>query len=318
MQQQNRVKAMVEGGVLAAIAIIFAMISAYLPLIGPFINLIWPVPIILLGVRHGYQWSIMATAVAGILIAVLMHPLHALAVVVGFGLIGITLGHAFRHKFSPVKTLAWGAAASLVSKAASLAITMAVVGVNPLNMQGDVMVKAAEQAISFYRSMGMQEEDLAKMSETMKMALELMQVILPIGFVGAAVVDTYLNFWVARAVLRRMGQYIEGFPPLKEWNLPRATIYVYITAMAAVYLGKSQDIILLYNIGINMYIAATLILGLQGLALFYFVAEKYNLSKFVRAIILVLVFGNGFMTQVLIFEAIYDMITDYRRLRAPR
>ena len=90
--QHNRVRPMVEGGILASIAIVFALISAYMPFVGPFVNLIWPVPIILLGVRHGYKWSIMATFVAGIIIAMLVHPLQAVGVVVGFGLIGIVLG----------------------------------------------------------------------------------------------------------------------------------------------------------------------------------------------------------------------------------
>ena len=64
----TRVQPMVEGGILSAVAILFALISVYVPFIGVFVNLIWPVPIILLGVRHGYKWSLMATVVAGILI----------------------------------------------------------------------------------------------------------------------------------------------------------------------------------------------------------------------------------------------------------
>lgn len=318
MQQRTNVRPMVEGGVLSAIAIIFAMISAYLPVIGPFINLIWPVPIILLGVRHGYKWSIMATAVAGILIAILMHPLHAVSVVVGFGLIGITIGHAFRHKFSPVKTMVWGSAASFISKIAIIGIAIAVLGTNPLNMQGEVIEKAMAQAMDFYRNMGIKEEELATMAETMKQMLGLMQMILPIGLAGAAVVDTYLNFWVAKAVLRRMGHYVEPFPPIKEWTFPRAAAYVFVGAMAAVYFGKSQDIILLYNIGFNVYIGAMLVLGAQGLAVFYYLADKYNLSKILRAAILFLVLSNGFLTQVLIFVGIYDLMADYRKLRTPR
>lgn len=318
MQQQTRVRPIVEGGVLSAIAIIFAMISAYLPVIGPFVNLIWPVPIILLGVRHGYKWSIMATAVAGILIAILMHPLHAVSVVVGFGLIGITIGHAFRHKFSPVKTMIWGSVASLISKIAIIGIAILVLGTNPLNMQGDVMQKAMEQAMDLYRTMGIKEDDLATMAETMKQALGIMQIILPIGFAGAAVVDTYLNFWVAKAVLRRMGHHIEPFPPIKEWTFPRPAAYIFIASMAAVYFGKSQDIILLYNVGFNVYIGAMLVLVAQGLAVFYYLADKYNLSKLLRAAILFLVLSNGFLTQVLIFVGIYDMMADYRKLHTPR
>ena len=126
--RQTRVRSMVEGGLLAAIAIIFAIISVYLPIIGPFVNLLWPVPIILLGVRHGYKWSIMATVVAGVIISMLVHPLQAVSVVVGFGLIGIVLGYAFRMEFSPAKTMLWGSAASLLSKIALLAIGAAIRG----------------------------------------------------------------------------------------------------------------------------------------------------------------------------------------------
>lgn len=316
--QHNNIRPMVEGGVLAAIALIFAMISAYLPVVGAFVNLIWPVPIILLGVRHGYRWSIMATTVAGVLIAILMGPLHAVSVVVGFGLIGITLGHAFRNQYGPVKSLIWGSAASLVSKAAIIAIGFAIFGANPVNFQGEAMTQAIDQAIDIYRSMGMTEEQLAQMSENLKQMLSIMQIILPVGLAGAAVVDTYLNFWVSKAVLKRMGHHIEAFPPIKEWTFPRAVVFLFAGAMGAVYFGKAQDIILLYNIGINIYIVATLILGVQGLAVFYFLAEKYKLSKLIRAVILFLIFTNGLLTQILIFVGIYDVMTDYRQLRASR
>ena len=128
----TRVRPMVEGGILSAVAILFALISVYIPIIGAFVNLIWPVPIILLGVRHGYKWSLMATAVAGILIALLIHPLHAISVAVGFGLTGIVLGHCFRRGYKPVTSVLFGSVASLVSKIIVLSISAVVLGINPL------------------------------------------------------------------------------------------------------------------------------------------------------------------------------------------
>ena len=122
----TRVRPMVEGGILSAVAILFALISVYIPIIGAFINLIWPVPIILLGVRHGYKWSLMATAVAGILIALLVHPLHAVGVAIGFGLTGIVLGHCFRQKYRPVTSVLFGSCASLLSKIVVMGISAAV------------------------------------------------------------------------------------------------------------------------------------------------------------------------------------------------
>ncbi|MPM79846.1 hypothetical protein SDC9_126888 [bioreactor metagenome] len=300
---------------MSAVAIIFAIISAYLPVVGPFVNLIWPVPIILLGVRHGYKWSILATAVAGVLIAMLMHPLHAVSVVVGFGLIGIVLGHAIRAEYSPMKAVAWGTAASVVSKAAVLGISAVVLGMNPLTMQTDVLGKAVEQAVELYRGFGMTEENLAQVAGNMKGLVDLLKVILPAGFVLAAVVDTYLNFMIARIVLKKLGHHVEGFPAFKLWSLPRFVGYFFVLSLVGMYWGKSRELVMLYNISANIQVLTSMFLFVQGMALFYYVADKYNLSRLTRGIILVLILTNGFLSQGLIFAGGIDMAVDYRGLR---
>jgi len=312
---QTRIRPMVEGGILAAVAIIFALISAYLPLIGPFVNLIWPVPIILLGVRHGYKWSIMATVTAGLLIAMLMHPLHAVAVVVGFGLIGIVLGHAFRSHYSPAKAMMAGSAASLISKMAVLGIGALVMGINPLNMQTEALTQAVNQAVDIYRSMGMKEEDLAQITTNMGAMFDLLKMILPAGFVMAAVVDTYLNFVVSKAVLKKLGHTVEPFPPFKDWHMPWIVMAGFLASLVMVYWGRSREIPLLFQAGMNVQVFSSIFLLLQGLALVYFFADKYKLSRLVRGLILVLLLTNGFLTQILIFTGAVDIAVDYRRLR---
>lgn len=314
---QRRIQPMVEGGILSAIAIIFAFISAYLPVLGPFVNLIWPVPMILLGVRHGYKWSLLATVAAGLLIALLMHPLHALSVVVGFGLIGIVLGHAFRSDFAPGKTMIWGTAASLLSKAAIIGLGIVVTGINPLDM-GNTMTKTVEQAIDLYRGMGMSEEQLAQVKESMQTVMKLVPLVLPTGFFMAAIVDTYLNFLVAKAVLRKLGHTVQEFPPFKHWTMPLAVVYAFAFALVGIYWGQSREIQLLYQAGMNLQVLASCMLFLQGMALIYFLADKYNLSRLTRGIILVLVFTNGWFAQIVIFAGVFDLVADYRRLRTPR
>jgi len=316
--RQTRVRPMVEGGLLAAMAIIFAVISAYLPLIGPFVDLLWPVPIILLGVRHGYKWSTLATLVAGVLIAILIHPLQAVSVVVGFGLIGIVLGYAFRMEFSPGKTMLWGAAASLLSKVALLGIGVVVTGVNPFDTEGVAMAKAMEQAIEIYRNFGMPPEQLAQMAEQMQTVMGFVKIILPSGFVLASVADTFLNFLIAKAVLKKLGHGIADFPPFKVWTFPSYLVYFFALALVMIYWGQSRELTILYHSGMNLYMLMSVILFVQGLSLFNYVVDKYNLSRWVRGIILMLILTNGFLSQLLICAGAVDTIIDYRRLRAPR
>jgi len=316
--RQTSVRSMVEGGLLAGIAIIFAVISAYLPVIGPFVNLLWPVPIILLGVRHGYKWSIMATVVAGVMIAMLLHPLQAVSVVVGFGLIGIVLGYAFRMEFSPAKTMIWGTIASLFSKVALLGIGAMITGVNPFNMQGEVMTQAIEQGMEVYRNLGMAEQELVKIKDSMQTMIDLLKVILPAGFIMASVVDTFLNFVIAKAVLKKLGHSIPDLPVFKNWLLPGYIAYFFVLSLAMIYWGKSREFTMLYNIGMNVQFVASTLLFVQGLALFYYIVDKYNLSRLVKGIILFLILTNGLFSQIIIFIGAAETIVDYRRLRAAR
>ena len=71
----RKTSAMVEAGILAAIAIVMALISMYVPVLGAFVNFVWPLPIVICGCRHGLKWSIMTLLVATIIIAMNSSPL---------------------------------------------------------------------------------------------------------------------------------------------------------------------------------------------------------------------------------------------------
>ena len=313
----TRVRPMVEGGILSAVAILFALISVYIPFIGAFINLIWPVPIILLGVRHGYKWSMMATAVAGILIAILVHPLHAVAVAIGFGMTGIVLGHCFRKQLSPVYTVFFGSIASLTAKIIVLSISAVMLGINPLADHAEAMGKAVEQAINVYRGFGMKEAELNQMAESMKGMLEMMKLILPAGFALASVVDTYLNFLVARAVLRKLGHQYAAFPIFRTWSFSPVLLYAFVSSMVMLYWGKSREIEMLATAGINLQVVSSLLLMVQGMAVAMFYANRHDVPRIIIGIFVFMVFTNNFIMQIVVFTGAFDIVFDFRRLRRP-
>lgn len=316
--QPTQVRSMVEAGVMSAIAIIFAMISVYVPLIGSLVNMVWPVPIILLGVRHGYKWSIMAVAVAAIMIAILIEPVLAVKTVVGFSLVGIVLGHALRAGFSPAKTLFLGSIAALVSSVAVLGLMMLLMGVNPLNLEFQMMGEGMKQAIEVYRSHGMAEEELARLEEMLGTVLVMMRIAFPAIFVLSAVISSYINLACARLVLRRLGQPTAGFGLFKHWAAPPYILWAAVAGGALVYLGKMQQAELLTNLGINILLFSLICVFVHGLAVFYFLADKYNLSRLIRGIILLMIFINAIFVLIVVYAGAFDMALDYRKLRSSR
>ncbi|GEM_PF-728109 len=315
--RQTNTRPTVEAGIMSAIAIVFALISTYVPVLGVFVTFLWPVPIILLGVRHGFCWSVMATVVAGILSAILITPLRAAHIVIGFGLVGLVFGHAFRNGFGAFRTILWGSVVSLISNLALMGLTFLVMGINPLNLQVETMEKAMVEAIELYRGFGMKETALSQMQEQFKMMMTMFKMLLPALIALSAVFMTYLNFILARAVLRKLGHPTPSFPPFKEWTLPRETLYVVVLSVGALFFNQYLQSELLGKIAVNVLGGTAIFLFGQGLALFYFLADKYNLSRLIRNIILIMILTTSFLQTALVFAGIYDLAVNFRQLRTP-
>ena len=206
-------KALVEGALLAAINIVLSIMALYMPILGSFATLVWPVPIVILGIRHGLRTSILATAVAGIIVAILSGPFQALSIVISFGLIGIAMGGAINKKLSPFKVLAVGGAASLISKVILIFLTMLMMGINPITEEINIMKESLLMAGSLYEKFGMDPQTVETTIDSFNRSLELLPILIPGIFIMASVMDTFLTYVVTKAVLARMGQKLEDLTP---------------------------------------------------------------------------------------------------------
>ena len=304
-----------EGGILTAIAVIFALAGTYMPFIGIFASLFWPVPIAVLGVRHGYKWSIMATVVAAVLIAVLVHPLQAVTIAIGLGLVGIVFGYSFRAGDKPIKIVALGTFASLISNIAVIFIGAALTGINPLG-DTEQLKSIMNEAIGFYQQFGIQGAQLDNLKKTLDVMMLMLRVALPALLLISALFNAAINFWLIRKILNRFGSKQCGFPPFADWQVPPFFSWLLIGSVLLLWVGEAQGLSITKDIAINFLIASAIALFVQGVALLWFVFAKYNVNKLFRAIILLLVFFNGFFTQLVVFIGVFDAIFDYRRFKS--
>lgn len=98
MDRQNRTKALVESSILTAAAVVLILMCLYLPaffLVGLFI---WPIPITLIYIRHGFKYSLLSLVVTYIITAMTSDPVTALGLVMVYGLLGVVLGYAVNSK----------------------------------------------------------------------------------------------------------------------------------------------------------------------------------------------------------------------------
>ena len=89
------IKALTESSLLTALTVIAALVSVYVPILGIAAALIWPLPVIVIVVRHGLRWGIISTIASTIIMSILIMPTIALRMALGFMLPALVLGYGF-------------------------------------------------------------------------------------------------------------------------------------------------------------------------------------------------------------------------------
>ena len=309
----GKINSMTESGLLAAVTVIMALIGVYVPLLGVAAVLLWPLPMIVLIVRHGLRWGIMAAVVAALLTAILVEPMIAIRLLVAFAPGGIALGLGYRKKWSGTNVFLAGLIVSMISKVLALGIAFWVTGIHPFAMQFDMMDQSFEKSVEMYQSMNMTPEQIEIARENFKGNMSMVRQLLPLVVILMGVLDTAVNFIVGGKILKRLGNEVAMFPVFTKWHLSSFFAYLYGFSIIGMYWGTTRDITLLYQISFNANMLATMAGILQGLVIYECLMEKYHVSKVINMILMVMIFFSGVLLQLLAFVGIFDMVFDYRR-----
>ena len=309
-----KIKSTTEGGLLAAITVIMGLIAVYMPILGTIATLLWPMPIIILVVRHGLKSGVISIIAATIIMAALISPLNAIHLVATFGPPSLALGYGFQKNWPAAKILLTGFGAAILGVAVSSVLLLAISGINPFDMETQVgaMEEALQEAISMYETMGMSPEQLAQLQEQFTMIFKLMGMLMPLAVISAGLLTTWINFAAGGKVLRRLGYQVASLPPFDEWRRPKLLLYVFGFSLVGLYWGSSRSIDWLYQLSLNANLLATFGGFLQGIAVLSNLLRE-RVSRFVFWLILIFIFFNGTFSQILAFIGLFDMIFDYRK-----
>ena len=309
----NRITPLTESGLLAALTVIMGLASVYVPVLGMVAAVLWPMPVIVLVVRHGLRWGVMASLVAGVLMALLIEPTISLRMVITFAPMSLALGYGFYKNWSAVRILLVSFVVSIASVLVGLGLVLLITGINPMDMQMDMMKESMDASISLYKSAGLTDEQLQESVAQMNQAVETIKLLFPLIIIVSGVVVSFMNYWIAARVLKRLGHIVPMLPPFSEWRLPKVVIYLYGFALIGMYWGSSREIAALYQISLNLNMLATFMGLLQGLAVIFFFINRRTTSTVLKVLVVCIILMNGFFTQVLSFVGIFDMLFDYRR-----
>jgi len=307
-------KSVVEGAFLAAITAVLFIISIYIPLLGTFVSFLCPLPIIILCLRHSIKFAIISTFISGILVTILAGPLQGLMVLLGFGILGLTLGFGIKKGLSLTDIIIIGSIASLVSKGLILLIGFWVSDFNPVLFDVEEIDRIITQSLNFYNSMGLSPEQISSLKDSLTQTFSIVRIAFPAMLILASIFDTILNYWVVRLVLKRFGYKLADFTPFSNWKAPKSFFWSYFFGVILIFLGAKYEIPLLNKIGVNIQVFFTVVFLIYGLSLTSFILEQFKIKSFLKWVVYILVCFQPLLSQIATWAAMLDIWVDFRRL----
>ena len=282
---------MVEAGILAAVAVLFAILGAYLPVLGALFNLLWPVPVAVCGMRNGLRWSVMTLIVAGAVIGSLLGPLQSLSIMAMFGLV-----------------------ATLISIILSIGLGMLVLGTDPVNLMFEGMEQAMQESTVYYREAGMSEEQIAAAVNDNQNLLATIRLILPGSLVVCSPILAFANYMAARKILGKMGVAFEPLPPFTHWRVPEYFIWPYGLSVMVVSFWRDAPQ-LVFDLAMNLQMVVSVVFFVQGLAVVYWWLNKNQKPQWWGTIAVILAFAVQVFSIIIVLLGAFESVFDYRKLK---
>lgn len=310
MEGNNNVKALANTALATALSVIIAVIGLFVPILS-LASLVWPVPVIVVIKRYGMKYGIYSTIASGLIVGMVSEPFYAAYVILAFGALGLAIGYGVHRGYSAGRILTVTTVASLISKILLVYVVTWIMGVNPLETQLEAMKEGLEFSLEFYGNMGIEIPE--GMRDTLLSSFELMRVTLPALLIMASLLDSYLNYTVARLVLKRLGLHMEALPAFGEWrapsNLSIGFLVLFGLTIAGGYLGlRGIDLVM----G-NILVLFQMIFLVQGISVLYYFLSLKGLNKFLKVIIIIFVLFNQFLSMAAVLAGLLDVLFDFRK-----
>lgn len=314
MEQHKPIVAMTSAGCFAAIMLVIALLSTYIPFFAAIGHTIMPMPITIVYMKYSLRHAIMTGIVAAVLMAIFIDPVSALIQFVGFSLIGLTLGLGFRRQWPAAKLLI-GVTIALVSVVIGLmGIAYAAMDVNIPGQFIQVFQSAIDTTLAETAQSGVSEVQVVEMRAQMEQMRQILPSLLPILICMAMAVTAYLNIKIAQLILTRLGFSLRPFLPIRCWEIPRGMIYLYILALVIKYWGNAWNLDWLSSIGLNVYGMAVFFICIQGLAfVFALLHQRFAVRTSAQVLIGVLFFIVPGVSTLTFILGLLDMLLQYRR-----
>ena len=301
--------------VIVAIAVttLISMAALHLSVLGPFVGLFVPLPILFYRSKLGRSSGLLTLMAVTLIVTsfVGLNSVGTAAFLFELGLVGLILPEVFEMNLSVEKTVGITAGGVLTMGALILALYTLVSTTSPWALASDYVEKSVKLALAMYREMDVSEEKIDMLSQSLDGILYVMLRIIPAIMIVATLFVVWSNLLLARLVLRSKELFCPDFGRLNQWKAPEHLVWVAIASGVLLLFGHPG----IKMLGINGLIVIMMIYFFQGIGIVSFYFEKKQFPKILRILLYGLIAIQQPLLLVVVALGFFDIWIDFRRTR---
>lgn len=308
----NKTNGITEAAIITAIMTILVIVGN---LMFPVIILLYPIPFIILGVRHKTQYNIYSILISSILIGVLMDIFTGVFIFLEFGLLSIIITYMINRKYKPQQILIGSSIVTLVSTLLSLSIIEYITGVSFLSQINTFLADNLQFQLNILKDMDISSYEMSFIKDALMATVEYIIIIIPASLIIVSVFIVYINYWMATAILKRLGFKTVDIPMFSNFRLPSNIIMGSIVILAAASVIRYMKLFYYETIFINTFLLISFVFFIQGLSVVVFLVNRGKMNRIVKIILIILIIINVPLSLVVSIIGLLDVGIDFRRLK---
>lgn len=225
-------------------------------------------------------------------------------------IIGFVLSELIELKLSIEKTFVYACIVVLSSSVLVVLFYSNITGLQVGSLVSAYIVKNLELTLEFYQSMGMPEENIRLISNSMESFQYVLIRIIPALAIALILFIIWTSLMLAKPMFKTKNLFYPDFGRLKLWKAPEYLVWVAI-ACAILILIPDKAIRLM---GINGILILMAIYFFQGMAIVSFYFEKRQFPRLLKLFLYSLIAIQQVILLIVVMLGFFDIWFNFRKV----
>ena len=303
--------------ILSGIAITLAIftVSIYMPLLGLFSALVIPLPVLFYRAKLGRKNGGIVPAVAIAAVMVIAGSLSFEAVFFAeLIILGFVLAELIEMNMPVETTIGFAAGTILLVGLLALAFYSIASHKGIHQVVSDYVLKNLEFSLAVYERMGMSDENIRMIANSLKDIQYAIVRIIPGLAVASILFVSWMNLLMARVLLLRRNLFFPAYGALNRWRPPEVLVWGVVGSGGLLLTGVK----VLKMLGLNGLLILLTIYFFAGIAVVSFFFDKKRFPPMLRFFLYALIALQQLFLLFVIGLGLFDTWLNFRKIETGR